>query len=172
MQRTGTKIIAAIFLASFLLWLGILTVRIFVGVQLIDGRTLQYKKSIDPVVERAVYSTLADYSTAAMAVYPLVLITGFLYVRVTRKNLRKSGWLLMSAILFCIFIPVELYCFTIDWSMIGMVSGGQLPIESYRTIFMKRAMALAGLPFIAWLCYYTILGLVLVRPFEINDKTA
>ena len=46
----------------------------------------------------------------------------------------------------------------------GAVPGANAPVE-FRQLFIHRLGALAGVPIIALMCYYTIVVLVIFRPF-------
>ncbi len=112
------------------------------------------------------YQTIADAAVIRFASYPLVLIFAFLYLRSTTRSLKLHGWLLMSAILLFIFIPVEAYCLWLEWKIVGLQYWGTWPLDEFRKAFLGRITALAGLPLIATLCYYTIIGLVIFRPMK------
>jgi hypothetical protein len=79
----------------------------------------------------------------------------------------------MSAILFYIFVPVELYTSILDGQMIYLDLSSSSDLVEFRKLFIHRLGALSGVPIIALMCYYTIVGLVIIQPlkrrYEVSD---
>jgi hypothetical protein len=166
MENSTSKFFLIIFILTALCWLcaGILK-NIKTG-DLLEFGTIELKQSITPESERASYDAIAKYSVIIFITYPLTLISGIGYLMATKRTMKRDGWLLMSAILLLMFVPVELYCFWLDWKIVGLNYWGGWPLEEFRKAFVLRLTALAGLPFIAQLCYYTIPILVILKPFR------
>ena len=76
----------------------------------------------------------------------------------------------MCAILFFIFVPVELWSLKLDWKMIGLNFWGDWPLEEFRKAYLRRLTALSGLPVIANLSYYTMIVIAVWRPFERTNE--
>jgi hypothetical protein len=72
----------------------------------------------------------------------------------------------MAAILLYIFVPVEIFTFVLDARLAGLVFEHSGDLDRMREIFVARAGALAGAPFVGALCYYTIVALAVFRPFR------
>ena len=134
--------------------------------RLLQFGTLELSPSLTSETERAAYRSLAEYSIAALVMYPFVLASAILFSITTRRSFKQEGWLLMSAILFFMFVPVEIYCFWHDWKIIGLTYWGTWPLEEFRKAFLQRLSIMAGLPFVAQLCYYTIPILVIFKPLR------
>jgi hypothetical protein len=132
--------------------------------------TVSLRGDISAVDEQDIYRRIAEYSLIAMTAYPFVIVGAVGYLKTTSHSFRENGWLTMSAVLFFIFIPVELYCFYVDWQLIGLQYWGTWPLDEFRKAFLRRVTALGGLSFIGTLCYYTIVGLIIFRPMKLNRK--
>jgi hypothetical protein len=77
---------------------------------------------------------------------------------------------MMSAILLYLFVPVEAYAMSIDVRMIlAELFTGADP-AMLRELFQARVGALAGAPFVALLCYYTIVVLAVFQPLRVIRK--
>ena len=96
-------------LLSGAFWLGGLNVRAAVGFDLLQVGTLEFKPNIHPYVERAVYSLLAQSSLILGTSYVICWISSVVYLTTCRLSLRQNGWLVVSAILFFVLTPVEIY---------------------------------------------------------------
>jgi hypothetical protein len=72
----------------------------------------------------------------------------------------------MSALLFYMFVPVELYTISLDARMVYETFFMSATNEVFRELFIARVGALAGTPLIALLCYYTIIALAIFQPFK------
>jgi hypothetical protein len=166
MERTPAKIFLTMFILSSVLWLYASSMKNYYSGELLEFGTIRFVASLDPATERSVYHSLSEHSIFAAAVYPVMLLTALGYLRFTVRSFKSDGWLLMSAILLFFFIPVELYCFWLDWKLIGLNYWGEWPLEEFRKTFLHRVTALAGLPLIAQLCYFTIPVISIVQPLK------
>lgn len=112
---------------------------------------------------------VSDASLLIMFAYPVVLISAIWFMKSCKINLRENPWLLMSAILFFVFVPVELYTSYIDLKF--MILFNQRPANHDRLLelFGERIGFLRGVPWIAVMSYYTIIWLAVFKPMK---KTA
>jgi hypothetical protein len=144
-------------------WLGGVNIRALIGFDLLQSGTLDFKPNIHPYVERTVFSLIAQSSLVVDAAYAVVLLAGLVYVSTSRLRLRENGWLMMSVILFVLFTPVEVYTIVLDGKMWYMDHIGSNDLVEFRKIFIHRLAALAGVPMIALLSYYTIIVLAVFQ---------
>jgi hypothetical protein len=94
-----------------------------------------------------------------------VLVSGAVFLATSPLRLKEHGWLMMSAILFSLFVPVELYTMYLDARMVYMEFFTTAGNDVFRELFHARLGVLAGAPLVALLCYYTIIALAVFRPF-------
>jgi hypothetical protein len=157
--------IALFFLAvGAIVWLGGVNARALTGNMLFKPGTLNFEEYLAPEAEAEIFRVLAFTSVVTMIGYGVVLVSATVFLATTTIRLRENGWLMMSAILFFAFVPVELYTGYLDARMIHdefFTSAGN---DVFRELFLTRLQALQGAPFVALLCYYTIIGLVVFRP--------
>src|SRR5262249_41613118 len=127
-----------------------------------------------PYVERTVYGLLAQSSAVITCAYAAVWISGIVFLRSTSLRLKEHGWLMMSAVLFYLFTPVEVYTSVLDYKMWYLDHVGSNDLVEFRKLFIHRLAALSGVPLIALCSYYTIMsspfsgpcGKLLRRPNE------
>ncbi len=166
MENSRSKFFLIIFTFCTVCWLGAgIMKNIQIG-NLLEFGTVELKQTLNAEIERTAYDTIAKLSISLFIFYPIVLISGISYLITTQRTMKNDGWLLMCAILLFMFLPVELYCFWLDWKIVGLNYWGEWPLEEFRKAFVLRLTALAGLPFIGQLCYYTIPILVIFKPFR------
>lgn len=153
-------------------WLGSLIVRAFIANDLLIPGTMQFNEQTPPAAERHLYRVLAGSAILMVGGYMLVLFAGMVFLRTSPLRLREHGWLLMSALLLYLFVPVEVYAMSLDVRMIYLefFSGADLP--AFRELFLARVGALAGAPFVAALCYFTVIALAVFQPFRRNTSPA
>ena len=151
---------------AVLCWLGGITIRALIGFNLLIPGTLDFKPNIHPYVERTVYGLLAQSSTVIIVAYVVLWISGIVYLRTTGLRLRENGWLVMCAILFYLFTPVEIYTSILDLQMWYLDHLGSNDLVEFRKLFIHRLAALAGVPMIALLCYYTTIVIAVFRPMR------
>lgn len=163
--RTGKAALLVILVGS-IVWLGGINIRAIVGFDLLQMGTLDFKPNIHPYAERTVYSLIAQSSLVIMVAYACVWLAGIVYLRTTRFRLKEQGWLMMSAILFYVFTPVEVYTSVLDFRMWLLDYAGSNDLVEFRKLFIHRLAALSGVPTIALLCYYTTAWLAVFRPLK------
>lgn len=155
-----------LFIASSLVWLFAGGMKNYHAGELLQFGTVEFKASLDPAIERIAYRSFAEHSILAFISYPFMLLGAAGFLATTQHSLKKEGWLMMSALLIFLFIPVELYCFWLDWKIVGLQYWGAWPVEEFRKAFYSRITALAGLPLIAQMCYYTIPIFIIFKPLN------
>ncbi len=166
MEKPLTRIFLFFFCLSVVVW-GWNTVMVNVATgTLLEFGTLTFVENLDPGQERSAYAEIAKHSLYSFAAYPIAVISAIGFLKTTRRSLKNDGWLMMSAVLFLIFIPVESYCLWLDWKIVGLQYWGEWPMEEFRKAFIARVTALAGLPFIAQICYLTIPFIIIFKPLQ------
>jgi hypothetical protein len=153
------------------IWLGGVNIRAIIGFDLLETGTLDFKTNIHPYVERAVFALIAQSSVVVDLAYLVVFVAAVAYLKTTKLVLREHGWLMMSAILFFLFTPVEIYTAILDGKMWYLDHIGSNDLVEFRKIFIHRLAALAGVPMIALLSYYTIIVLTVFRPMVFRTPT-
>jgi len=166
MEKRITQIALVVILIAGICWLGGINIRAMVGFDLLQPGTLDFKTNIHPYVERAVYSLIAQSSLLVDASYLIVWIAGLVFLRTSSLRLKEHGWLMMAAILFYLFTPVEIYAGVLDLKMWYLDKIGSNDLVEFRKLFIHRLAALAGVPMIALLSYYTAIVVAVFRPFR------
>jgi hypothetical protein len=161
-----TKILLVVLVISGTVWLGGVNIRAMISFDLLQTGTLDFKPNIHPYVERAVFGLVGQSSMVVIIAYAIVWLAGIIYLKTTKLSFREHGWLMMSAILFYIFTPVEIYTMILDFKMWYLDYIGSNDLVEFRKLFIHRLAALSGVPLIALLCYYSIIVIVLLRPLR------
>jgi hypothetical protein len=147
-------------------WLGGINVRASIGFSLLQFGTLEFKPNIDPGIERAVFSLVAQSSMVLNVAYAVLLVSSIVYLKAARPDFRREGWLMIACILFFAFVPVEIYTMVLDVRMWLLDAAGSNDLVEFRKLFIHRLAALSGVPMIALLSYYTAVALVIFRPLR------
>jgi hypothetical protein len=147
-------------------WLGGLNVRAAVGFDLLQMGTLEFKPNIHPYVERAVFSLIAQSSVVVDVSYIVCWVAALVYLLTCRFTLRENGWLVVCAILFFTFTPVEIYTMVLDAKMWLLDHQGSNDLVEFRKLFIHRLAALSGVPMIALMSYYTAIAFAVFRPMR------
>jgi hypothetical protein len=150
---------------AVVVWLGAVNVRAMIGYELFHTGTLEFITTIDPTVEREVMHLVSYASLLVDGGYVVAFLGAAVFLWSTPLVLKRQGWLLMSAILFFVFTPVEFYTIYLDAKFVMAEIFGNPVLDELRALFLKRFTALSGLPIIALLCYYTIIPLIIWKPF-------
>lgn len=167
MKSRIAKISLVLTIVGSIVWLGGINVRAVIGGDLLEFGTIEFKSNIHPMIERAIFSLIAKSSLVVLPAYMLTILSSIVFLKTTTLRLRQHGWLVMSAILLYLFVPVEIYTMILDVKMMYLdliVSSSDL--VEFRKLFIHRLAALSGVPIIALFCYYTIAVLVVFQPLK------
>lgn len=149
-----------------ILWLGGVHFRAIMGNDLLKTGTLEFEEYLAPEAEREVFRLMSLASLVIIASYSIVFVSSMVFLATTPLNVKEHGWLAMSAVLYYLFVPVEAFTMYIDGRMIYHEFFTTADNSVFRELFIARMGALAGTPFIALLCYYTIIGIVVFQPLK------
>jgi hypothetical protein len=157
---------------SGIIWLGGVNARAIIGNDLLRTGTLEFEEFISPEAEREIFRLLSMTSLLIIASYCVLFVSSILFLASSPYSMKEHGWLLMSAILFYLFVPVEAFTMYLDGKMIYQEFFTTVDNVVFRELFVRRMGALKGAPVVALLCYYTIIGLVVFQPFRKKRETA
>jgi len=157
---------------SAIVWLGGVNVRAIIGNDLLKAGTLEFEEFLAPEAEREIFRLVSMTSLLVMASYIVLLASSILFLASSPYRMKQHGWLMMSAILFYVFVPVEAFTMYLDGKMIYQEFFTTADNELFRGLFVQRMGALKGVPVVALLCYYTIVGLVVFQPFRRKQEAA
>ncbi len=155
-----------VFILSSMMWLGSTHVRAIIGNDLLKFGTLEFEEYIVPDAEREIYRLLSFASLSVIGSYLVALGSSVVFLATCPFKVKEHGWLLMSAILFYLFVPVEIFTMVLDGRMIYTEFFTTADNQVFRQLFSARISALAGAPFVATLCYYTIIALAVFQPLK------
>lgn len=151
-------------------WLGAINVRFFIGNQLLNYDEFNFRTSIPPDEENQIFKMVSDASVLIMVFYPIVLISAIRFMKVCKINMRENPWLLMCAMLFFVFVPVEIYTSYIDLKFILLFNQRPANHDQLLKYFGERIGFLRGVPWIAVLSYYTIIWLAVYKPLKRSSE--
>lgn len=159
-----------VLMVSGIVWLGAVNIRAIIGADMLKTGTLEFESYLPPDAEREIFRLLSLTSLVVIGGYAVTLVSSIIFLAASPFRLRNHGWLLMSAILFYVFVPVELFTLALDARMVYKEFYTTTDNSVLRELFIGRVAALAGAPAVASLCYYTIIGLAVFRPLMRKDR--
>jgi hypothetical protein len=167
MQSRIARISLLFFVGGAVFWLGGVNIRALIGNDLLVMGTLDFEPNIPPAVERFSFHLVSASSVVVNIAYLVTLVSSIVFLRATSLRFKQHGWLMMSAILSYLFIPVEIYSMFLDAKMVYLdMFVGSNDLVEFRKLFIHRLAAFSGVPIIALFCYYTAIGLAIFRPLK------
>jgi hypothetical protein len=166
LQDRVFRLALTVLIMATIVWLGACIMRFIVWSELLKPGILQYEDYIAPEAEREIYRLLSMVSAYAIGGYVLVIMSSAVVLATSPLRMREHGWLMLSAILLYLFVPIEVYTAYLDLKMIYLEFYTAEARAAFRELVLARVGALAGVPFIAQLCYISILGIVVFQPFR------
>lgn len=161
-----------VLVASSIAWLGAINIRTIIGGDLLKIGTMEFDSYLPPDAEREIFRLLSVTSLVVIGGYLLTFCASIVFLATSPFRLKEHGWLLLSAILFYLFVPVEAFTMFLDARMVYHEFFTTATNTTFRELFIARVAALAGAPGVATLCYYTIIGLAIFRPMIRKDRTS
>ncbi|MBS1515174.1 MAG: hypothetical protein JSS63_09085 [Bacteroidetes bacterium] len=170
MLSKKSKIALLLICIAGIFWLGAVNIRFFIGNQLLNYDEFNFRTSIPPDEENQIFQAIANCSLTIMIAYSVVLISAITFVKSSKINLKENPWFLMCCILFFAFVPVELYTSYIDLKFVLLFNTRPSNHDVLLKLFGERIGFLKGVPWIAVLSYYTIIGICIFQPLK-KSKT-
>lgn len=161
-----SKIALLIICIAGIFWLGAVNVRFFIGNQLLNYDEFNFRTSIPPDEENQIFQAIANCSLTIMISYAFVLAAAIVFVKTSKINLKQNPWFLMSCILFFAFVPVEIYTSYLDLKFVLLFNTRPPNHDVLLKLFGARIGFLKGVPWIAVLSYYTIIGITIFQPLK------
>ncbi|MDH7514479.1 MAG: hypothetical protein QHI48_01200 [Bacteroidota bacterium] len=140
--------------------------------------TLEFHPEITMDQECTLFQLLYATSILVLICYLVVLVSAVMTLRTLPLRVKENGWLLMAALLFFLFLPVEAFTGYLDVKFILLwrktltaiqAQGLQVYAEfsgAMRETLSHRIGALGGLPVIATLCYFTAIAVIVFKPLR------
>ncbi len=167
-QSTSNKIALTLLIVSAIFWLGGINIRALVGNELLNYDQFNFKIAIPPDREYTLFQMIAYSSLVIVISYFIVLVSAIWFLSTTKLRMKENGWLLMSAILFFMFVPVEGYTYYLDIKFMLLFYSNPPNHDELLRLFGLRLGGLSGVPVIALFCYYTIIALSVFKPLAIS----
>jgi hypothetical protein len=155
---------------STIVWLGAINVRFIIGNELLNYDEFSFRTSIPPDEENMIFKLISHASITIMIAYVFTFISAIFFLKNCKINLKQNTWLLMCAILFFVFSPVEFYTSYLDLKFILLFFSEPPNHDELLMIFGERLGFLKGVPWIAILSYYTIIGIAIYKPLKKTQK--
>jgi hypothetical protein len=165
-QSRSNKFALTLLIIAAIFWLGAINIRALIGNELLIYDQFRFRTAIPPDRENTLFQMIANSSIVIISSYTVVLICVIWFLKTTTLKLRENGWLLMSTIIFFMFLPVEVYTYYLDLKFILLYYSHPPNHDELLRIFGNRLGALSGVPIIALLCYYTIIVLAVFKPLR------
>lgn len=172
-----SRLILSIFVLSSLLWIGFSIARLVVGYDAFIAGTVTLKPKLSqPVLLQTIwmYTNLGMWTTVT---YFIAAVMGLILIPLNRMWLKSYGWFMMSAILFVILIPVQVFLIDADlhlWSFFDYRTGMALAqpaeiIAVFSQRFSNQAIGITTT--MAILAGITIVLFTTMRPLHHSSKT-
>lgn len=180
-----SRLILSLFVLACMLWLGISIARLAVGydafipgtavlknASLVVGQHIDFDARLH---QKVLLQTIWLYTNLGMwtiIAYSIAAVSGIFVMWHLRAQYRKRGWLMMSAILFVILIPAQLFLIDADlllWSFFDYTTGMPLAqpdeiVSVFASRFSNQAIGITTS--LVLLSSITIVLLTTLRPLH------
>ena len=165
-----TRFWLSLLVISAIFWLGGINARAIIGNELLNYDEFSFRTSIPPDEENAIFKMIANTSILIIISYFFVLVSTVCFLISFKGKLKLNTWLLMCSILFFAFIPVEVYTSILDYKFIILFYQNPPNHDGLLKLFGERIGFFRGVPWIALLCYYTIIVVAIFKPLKLTAR--
>ena len=165
-MNKGSKFWLTVLVIGSITYLGAINVRFIIGNELLSFDEFNFKSFLLPVELSLIFKLISYSSLVIIISYLIVFISAIFFLIKYKINYRENVWLLISAILFFVFSPVEFYSSYLDFKFYLMYLEDPYEYEQKLLVFGERIGLLKGVPWIALLCYYTIIVIAIFKPLK------
>lgn len=162
-----SKVLLAFTFASGALWLGSYTVKIFSFFNLFDldqNSSLILKAALVNVDLKPVIFELVPVLTISLTSYIVFIISGLLFLFISKISLRENGWIFISVMIVLLCFPFEIYLSLKDYELTGMILSGSSDSTSMLELIKSRITVLSSYPIVALILHYSIIFLFVFKP--------
>ena len=165
-MNKGSKFWLTVLVIGSITYLGAIDIRFIIGNELLSFDEFNFKSFLLPVELSLIFKLISYSSLVIIISYLIVFISAIFFLINYRINYRENVWLLISAILFFVFSPVEFYSSYLDFKFYLMYLKDPYEYEQKLLVFGERIGLLKGVPWIALLCYYSIIVIAIFKPLK------
>jgi len=164
--NTKAKIWLTIIIFAGITFLGGINIRFIIGNQLLNFDEFSFRTDLTLEEQNLIFRLLSYSSLVIMFAYLVLFISAIMFLINYKVNYHENVWLLMCAILFFLFSPVEFYSSYLDFKFYLLYLQPNPDWKLQLTLFGKRIGFLKGVPWIGLLGYYTIIILAIFKPMR------
>jgi hypothetical protein len=113
-QSRSNKIALTLLIISAVFWLGGINIRTLIGNELLNYDQFNFRTSIPPDRENTLFQLISNASLVIIISYTIVLFSAIWFMTTTNLKMKQNGWLMMSVVMFFMFVPVEIYTYYLD----------------------------------------------------------
>lgn len=165
-MNTKAKIWLTIIIFAGITFLGGINIRFIIGNQLLNFDEFSFRTDLLLEEQNLIFRLLSYSSLVIMFAYLVLFISAIMFLINYKVNYHENVWLLMCAILFFIFSPVEFYSSYLDFKFYLLYLQPNPDWKLQLTLFGKRIGFLKGVPWIGLMGYYTIIILAIFKPMR------
>lgn len=162
-----SKLILVITFAAGTLWLGSYTVKLFSFFNLFDldqNNSLILKRVLKDTDLKPVIFELLPVLSISLVSYILFIISGTLFLFVSKINLKSNGWLFISLMIVLFCLPFEIFLSIKDYSLIKMIMGNYSNSNDIVEIIKSRIVVLSSFPIVSIILHYSLFILFVFKP--------
>lgn len=166
LNKNYAKISLFILIVSIIFWLGGSIYRAIIAYTLFEPFSLVVKSEITYDILRQTLKLIGNVNVYILISYPIVLLSFFLFLKFSKFNLKREGWLFMIMMIVILFLPIEVYLAYLDINFSLMVLFSNFDTNLALSLLIQRIAALGGLPVIGSLCYFTSIWIAIFQPLK------
>ncbi len=165
-MTTKAKVWLVILIFAGIAFLGGINIRFIIGNQLLNFDEFSFRTDLQLNEQTLIFRLLSFSSLVIMGAYLILFISAIMFLKNYKVDYRENVWLLMCAIIFFVFSPVEFYSSFLDFKFFLLYLEPYPDWKLQLELFGRRIGFLKGVPWIGLLGYYTIIIIAIFKPLK------
>ncbi len=161
-----SKIILSLTIISFIIWLGSYITRQLYVFQFFEPENLDLQTKINSASLPDIMFLMLPMLLTNLIAYSSFLVLFFLFILISRINLKNEGWLFIITMLLIITAPFEIYLLTIDFEIIVNILNSELDAFYIIDLLRDRMTILSSFAIIEVFSCFGIVFLAVFKPLK------
>ena len=164
------RIFAVISVLAGAVWLGSYITRLVITYQIFEENSTAIKSTIASENLNFIIHAISPSVVLTFSVYIVFIIMFTFFLLSSDIKLKKSGWLMIIALIVYLTMPFEIYLMFIDWKLIAATYFNQSGTSKLIKLVVERFENLRGFPIILIISYLTLPYFLIQQPFTKNEN--
>jgi hypothetical protein len=164
------NLVLSLTLSFAVVWIGSYITRLVLVYQFFEPVNLELRNLYNTQNLASVLTMVISPIVCNIITFPLFLVSFFLYIFISKINIKNEGWLFLTMMVIIITAPFEIYLLSMDLSIIELLFSPNYDVNQAINMIRERMVVLSSFPLIEIFCYIALVFVVVFKPLRKNEN--